>query len=466
MARRGLCNVVRETYSLNGQQCWRLRTKDGLPIPAFDAFCAKNTSYAFRTQKRYAEVVSRFIDYLYQAGVFDTVVRPGYLNAVIDAFPILLSNGAAVTAAKISESDANAWLAEVANGLGWDPIMPNSFSNVIAPVNRFLRLSESLARESREKAALLGIGEETTHQTLISALNGTSPFGPLEIAAMKQNTMFGNVAKYAPKGIPRPKGLRQPGGSNKATRKLLDFPRESFPALINAAETWRDRSLWLLLGASGIRISEALNMLLADVDFEHQQVFVLDPNSRRPQLGESDPNRFRFKGREIAYTYPIPELRRDLFYALTQYLNQEFVPVTIPGTPSYLFQYVDQKRRGLPLIDCSYAALTQNFKRAVRDAGIPNPADGREWSLHSLRHMYGVYMLNDFPISPASGIFGLPLVDVQMMMGHARIHSTAHYARSKHRRLAAKLEASDIAIHGWTKEELAALPSFSLALVL
>jgi integrase len=465
MARRGLCNVVRETYSLNGQQCWRLLTKDGLSVPAFDVFCAKNTNYAFRTQKRYAEVVSRFIDYLYQAGVFDTTVTPSYLNAVIDAYPILLSNGAAVTAARISESDANAWLAEVANGLDWDPIMSNSFSNVIAPVNRFLRLSESLAREAREKAALLGIGEDTTHQNLICALNGTSLFSHLEIAAMKQNTMFGNVAKYVPKGIQRPKGLRKPGGPNKATRKVLDFPRESFPSLINAAETWRDKSLWLLLGATGIRISEALSMLLADVDFEHHQVFVLDPNSRRPQLGTSDPIRFRFKGREVAYTYPIPELRHDLFYALTQYLNQEFVPVTMPGTPSYLFQYVDQTRRGQPLIDCSYAALTQNFKRAVRNAGISNPADGREWSIHSLRHMYGVYMLNDFPVSPASGIFGLPLVDVQMMMGHARIHSTAHYARSKHHRLAAKLEACDIAIHGWTKEELAALPSFSLGFV-
>ena len=189
------------------------------------------------------------------------------------------------------------------------------------------------------------------------------------------------------------------------------------------------------------------------------------PQGRRAELSENDPNRLRFKGREMAYTYPIPELRRDLVYALQQYLRLEFVPCYKPGEPAYLFQYVEPSKRGQPYVDASHAALAQNFKRALRAADIPVPKEGKDWVLHSLRHMYGVYMVNDFPVNPQLGQFGLPLVDVQMMMGHASIRSTAHYARSKQRRLEAKLAASDQAMLGMTADELKALPSFNVRLL-
>lgn len=73
-------------------------------------------------------------------------------------------------------------------------------------------------------------------------------------------------------------------------------------------------------------------------------------------------------------------------------------------------------------------------------------------------------MVNDFPLNPERGQFGLPLVDVQMMMGHSSIRSTAHYARSTQRRLEAKLEASDLSILGMAENELKILPSFNVIL--
>lgn len=464
MARRGLNNVVREKHVRNGQETWKLSTRTGEPVLAFNYFCEKNADYSFRTQKRYAEVASRFIDYLYEAQVFGTAVRAGHLNAVVEAFPTLLRDGSAVTALRVRRSNSDLWLADVAERLDWMPLAPKSFSNTIAAVNRFLRLSESLAREAGEKAALLGIDSAKGYTALIMALDGAVTLSRHEIAAMKQHSMFGNVAKYAPKGIKRARGIRAPEASSASSRRVLDFPRDSLPALIEAADSWRDKSLWLLLAATGIRGSEALNLHLDDVDIEAQKVYVFDPNGRRAELGENDPNRLRFKGREMAYTYPIPELRRDLFYALQMYLQMEFVPCYKPGEPNYLFQYVEPTRRGQPYVDASHAALSQSFKRALRAADIPVPREGKDWVLHSLRHMYGVYMLNDFPVNPQLGQFGLPLVNVQMMMGHASIRSTAHYARSKHRRLESKLAASDQAMLGMTADELKALPSFNVRL--
>ena len=171
-----------------------------------------------------------------------------------------------------------------------------------------------------------------------------------------------------------------------------------------------------------------------------------------------------FKGRALAATFLIPELRQDLFYSLQQYMRLEYVPTGKHGGQEYLFQYIERTRRGMPLVDASHSAIVQSFKRAVRAAGIDSQTDGDGWTPHSLRHMYGVYMVNDLPVDPERGVFGLPLADVQMMMGHSNIRDTGHYARSKQRRLEAKLEASDQLLHGLTTAELQLLPSFRLKL--
>jgi integrase len=465
MARRGLNNVVRETHVRNGQDTWRLSTRAGDPVHAFNYFCEKNAKYSFATQKRYAEVTSRFIDYLYEAQVFGQAVGPSLLNDVVEAYPTLLRDGSEVTASRVRKSNRDLWLAEVAERLDWDPLAPKSFDNTIAAVNLFLRRSESLAREANEKAALFGLDTNQDYATLIKALDGTTTLSRHEVAAMKQHSMFGNVAKYSPKGIQRARRLGGPGAPAQSASRILDFPRESLATLVAAASTWRDKSLWLLLAAIGIRTSEALNLHLADIDLESQKVYVFDPHCRRAQFGTSDPNRLRFKGRVMAHTYFIPELKQDLFYAPQQYLRLEFVPCYEPGEPPYLFQYVDPDMRGRPYVDASHSALAQTFKRTLRRANIASPVGAKDWTLHSLRHMYGVYMVNDYPLNPKAGQFGLPLVDVQLMMGHANIRSTAHYARSKQRRLAMKLAASDQALLDMTDEELTTLPSFNIRLL-
>lgn len=462
MARRGLKNLVRQNDLRCGQPTWKLLTNDGARVPAFDYFCDKNFGYSYRTQKRYAEVVSRFIDYLFEAQALDPSTSASRLNAVIDAFPTLLRDGCASVASRIQESGSKSetWLQTLAEGLDWAPLAPNSFANTIAAVNRFLRLSESLAREANEKAAMAGIHTTGAPAPLIKTFDGQQKLSGLEIAALRQNSMFGNVAKFAPKGIQRARGLRRPGASSYATRRVLDFPREALQAVIDAADFWRDKCFWLLLGATGIRASEALNLQLEDVDFETQTIYVFDPRGRRAQLGADQQSRTRFKGRAMAYTFAIPELQEALFHALQQYLQLEFVPCYRVGEPAYLLQYVEPTKRGQPYVDASHAALSQSFSRALRAANVPVPKEGKDWVLHSLRHMYGVYMVNDLPVNAELGQYGLPLVHVQMMMGHSNIRSTAHYARTSQRRLEEKLRASDLAMLGMSVEDLNALPCF------
>lgn len=465
MPRRGLKNVTRiETVQL-GKPSWKLETKSGTPIPAFSHFCESFLGNPFSTRKRYAEVVSRFIDYLYEVGVFDGPVRAAHINAAITAYPILLVDGSKALATRVRKGDADLWLADAAEALDWAPLKSTSLCNTLAPVNKFLRLSENLAREAHEHALFLGLTVSEGPVALIEAVSGRETVGGLQVAAIKQNSMFGNVAKFATKGIKRARGLSSAGAGSRSPKRDRDFPREALAELIRRATSWRDKTLWLMLAALGIRTSEALNLLLADIDLEGQRIFILDPHERHAQMSGDDQNRLRFKGRQVVYTYAIPELKSELFYAIQKYLELEYVPSSEPGEPNYFFQYVEGTRRGRPYVDVSAEALRKNFQRACKAAQVPLPFGAASSVLHSLRHMYGVYLVNDFPVNASQGLFGLSLVDVQLMMGHANVKTTAKYARPKRRRIEARLQASDEAMLNMSAEELRALPGFNVRLL-
>lgn len=385
------------------------------------------------------------------------------LNQVIEAYPRLLRDGSTGLAARIrarGPSSDDDWLLAVAEALKWKRL--KSQSNTLAAVNRFLSLSETLAQEESERAAAMGVQGADSPASLIKGLDGHTTLTPHEVARMRQATLLGGVAKYAGKGIRRAKRLPSLDREVQEDLRNRDFPLAQIPALLNAANSWRDKALWLLLAASGIRCSEALNLLLADIDFDRQQVFVLDPQGRRFPLPDALQRESRFKGRTVAMTYLFPPLRQQFFEALRHYLENEFVPLYVPGHSQYLFQYIEPKLRGRPLVNASDAAMNKPIKAAATRAGIPGPIPGHQWTLHSLRHLYGVFMLNDYPIAPSQGRFGIPLTDVQMLMGHKSIRTTAKYARPKVARLVAKLQASDQEMLGLTHSERELLPSHVL----
>jgi len=278
MSKRGLINFQRESCFRNGQPTWLLRTHDGIEVEAFSRFSEFAQRYAPRTTKRYLEVVGRFLDYLFQAGVFGiTAPTTRRLNTVIDAFPLLLRDGSELTARRVlqqaSPDSDDQWLATTAQALGWPPLKPRSFANTLAAINHFLSLSESLASEELERARLLGIEHNGRPDGLIRALQGKSKVTNEEVHRMRQNSMLGSVAKYvgmelcAPGACARLKPTFQEDVENKA------FPLEYLSALIEAASSWRDKTLWLLLAASGIRTSEARNLLLEDVQTDEQKVY-------------------------------------------------------------------------------------------------------------------------------------------------------------------------------------------------
>jgi integrase len=450
-----LRNIVRrDIHGENGEVVsWEVLDLSGRPIPACSLFIANLDGYKFATRKRYVEAVCRFVDYLYESGVLggfgDDDVLPSRrrVNTAIDWYlPILLHGSAEAvkllrTTNGNDRANGNEWLLQAVLSLRIRPCKRKSLDNVTPALNRFLRLSEALAQEAHEMANQHGVTLPVEYSPLINVVDGFSKLSSFERAAARSSSLLGSVIRMHGE-IRRPSGIRHQANKQQADRLARDFPVSYMDALLDAATSWRDRALWLLLLASGIRRSEALNLQWTDVDYDGRRVYVLDPEGRRYGRFMTAAEKRRFKGRTVSWTYLWEPWRTRFFDALAEYRKREWRLPTDGN--NYVFQKLKEEggKTGVPLLAASDTALAEPFNKAVAKAEIPSPGiENDQWTPHSLRHAYGVYMLNYIPIAP--GVCGFHETDVQCLMGHDSITSTRKYARRKEDVLRARLEYAD-----------------------
>lgn len=449
-----LKNIVRRDVpdSHGNVVSWQILDSSGHTIPSCKLFIDKLDGYKHATKKRYVEVVCKFVDYLYECNILgcfgdgDTLPSRKRINDAIDAYIPLLLRGSVgsieMLVADKGSVESNQWKINAFRALNIQPCRRSSLDNVIAPINLFLKLSESLSLEAHDMANSLGIKIPTEYSPLINIIDGFDTISSFQRTALRSASMLGGVIRMHGK-IKRPAGIRGPAEKIQTDQLNKDFPVEYMDSLIEAATNWRDRALWLLLLASGIRKSEALNLQWSDIDYVNRRVYVLDPEGRRHGRFMTQAENIRFKGRTVSWTVMWEPWRSKFFQALEEYRKREW------RLPTNSHQFVFQKLTiedgvlGEPLVQASDAATNQTFNKAAIKAGIPtSDLDGEnEWTPHSLRHAYGIYMLNYIPIS--SGELGLQLADVQALMGHASITSTLKYARRKQDVLMQKLQYSD-----------------------
>jgi integrase len=473
-----LVHVRKEKSNQFGRQSWTLYDPSGIPIPAFAEFCRKLEGLKYATRLRYTTVVARFIDYLYEIKVFGgPPVTRSVINDAIDYYMVLLRAGEQVSLAvgkqeraRYAEGDQarESALRAVAQRLGIAPLATASWDNTLAALNRFLNLSALLEHEAKEMALIKGqISKELITQAewdfgpLLRAVDGVTSFTPEEALHLKQATMMGGVIRFRGSELTRPNGLRKSSRQqSQVDVNSLDFPEQHFKALLSSATFWRDRALWTLMYASGIRRSEALNLQWCDIDFIAREVFVLDPNLIRYGRDVSPAERERrFKGRIVSWTYMRQPYRDWFFEYLRKYRHEEYrLPM---DDNDYVFQYLISPHFGRPMYEATDETLNSAFTSAVKRARIPGPPIHREfvWTAHSLRHGFGKYMLNDFKI-PGQDKPGLTEAEVQLLMGHKDIISTRKYAKLRDDRLQDKLLSHDrLFIQGGIE----AVPFISLA---
>jgi Site-specific recombinase XerD len=169
---------------------------------------------------------------------------------------------------------------------------------------------------------------------------------------------------------------------------------KKLPVVLSKQEVWsmlccckmlKHKILISLLYGCGLRLEEALNVRLRDLDFDRKQLHVVQG-----------------KGKKDRYV-PLSE---HLIRGITSYLAEE-------KPKEWLFN-------GLPVIHQGVASHTRYSKKgaqtavkqAVISAGIIKDAH-----VHTLRHSYATHLLED----------GLDIVTLKNLLGHSKIETTMEY---------------------------------------
>ena len=172
--------------------------------------------------------------------------------------------------------------------------------------------------------------------------------------------MMGGVIRFRGSELTRPNGLRKSERQeSQVDVNSLDFPEQYFKALLMSATSWRDRALWTLLYANGIRRSEALNLQWSDIDFITREVFVLDPKLVRYGRNVTPEERERrFKGRVVSWTY-LRQPYRDWFFEYLRKYRREEYRLPMDGN-EYVFQYLISPHFGRPLFKATVLPPSEN----------------------------------------------------------------------------------------------------------
>jgi len=182
----------------------------------------------------------------------------------------------------------------------------------------------------------------------------------------------------------------------RRVKKLpLVLSQEEVLALLQAAANLRNHTLLATIYATGLRVSEAANLLVSDIDSERQLIAV--------RQGKGHKDRF------VILSPKLLELLRRYWraYKPTPYL----FPGKIPGCPisSEGIQYICQK--------------------AATAAQISKPV-----SPHVLRHSFATHLLEA----------GTDLRTIQLLLGHNSLHTTAVYLHVSNTALRSTISPLDL----------------------
>lgn len=425
----------------DGRRTFRLLSDDPIQSQFFDNWAfqlARKLKY--QTVKTYCYAIKVFLNYVMQMAQNEGGLTPTLLSAALENYESYLVFGTN------SGSDN---VRAVATVLGNRNLKGASVITNLAAVNRFIAASERMR---------LGLLELEAHGRITSsALSGfslqtcVSIEAPVKVrAALKRNSWFagciaGGAKKIKRAGLAPTSKASDIAYTDEFGGDELTFPIDLCRELIEKAPCLRDKLLWCLLAATGCRVSEALTMLSKDIvlsqsDLESSKVLIVDPATRHhvllKYLSEEDIHQLPHKGRTHQETFMIEPFASLLWISLAEYKAEEREKdKKRPFPPRHGFLFKNLKTGG-PVV-FSYQAMLERFQKAALEV------TGNTYGFHSLRHMYGYYLVNHCvnPNPRSNRRYGLDLHLVQKYMGHASPDSTKRYARQDAQMLQATISA-------------------------
>ena len=172
-------------------------------------------------------------------------------------------------------------------------------------------------------------------------------------------------------------------------KKLLDFP-------LNTANDYRNKAMLEVLYATGIRVSELVNLKISNLHLEEDFILVFGKGAKERLCPIS----------EICEKYLriyLEEYRNSLL----KHKNSEYVFINTFGNPI--------TRQG----------FFKNLKKIAKEQGIQ-----KEISPHTLRHSYATHLLSH----------GADLRSIQELLGHSDISTTEIYTHLVNEKLKSDYE--------------------------
>lgn len=432
-----LKNVSLLERNLHGRQSWRLLDPDGRPVLPFEVFAKTLERRSVNTRINYCRWLAEFFDYLFEASALASAEQDGSVShdtlvEVIEAYDEYLVFG----------TDAGKQIARrVAETLPSPRISKQSSATKHAAIRRFLKLSERVRTQMLEMTDKGVSPVAVDEQALFTSIGERRVIRGFQRNAMVANSMLAGVISGGPKLIEE--GILPTSAPDINYDQERAFPFDRVGDVIGIMTTHRDKALYAFCAASGCRISEALQLLWQDIDTVTRTVRLVDPKSRPSclsylALSPEQRDRLVWKGRSTPITLLIDPFATMFFEALALYLRREYIP---HGKHGFVFQYLKGDNQGAPYFLAAASSRNGVLNRAIKLAGIEQ-IEGP----HSLRHMYGTYLLNYFP--RPDGTYGLPLGLVQKLMGHRQAKDTAKYARYDRDLLEAELKYANLAVFG------------------
>lgn len=315
---------------------------------------------------------------------------------------------------------------ETAIYTGHNQISKVSANRYLSSVNGFMEAS-AVSHERMKEAKSLGLIDiDVAPENIYMALLNKRNLSPFERKRLQQQSVLSQViqggAKYTKTRLFHIPSL----SSGSVSSDYKHFPLSHIELLLNNAPTYRDRALWALMLGTGIRMSEACQILLTDIDIVKETLKIFSYRDRVAcfeGVDDKDIGKLSFKGRETENAYFIHPFNIIFFDSITQYLKNER-PRGLQH--NYLFVTNSNRGRGRPLFAISRSNRAAAFIKTQELIDCPfKTINKQRFTLHSMRHFYGYWLLN-FHKTPAGHSFSL--LEVQHMMGHAEINSTRRYA--------------------------------------
>jgi site-specific recombinase XerD len=175
---------------------------------------------------------------------------------------------------------------------------------------------------------------------------------------------------------------------------LMDTVEERIGQARNPGLALRDRAIFEIFYATGIRLSELVGMTVDDVDFDRQTLRV---------MGKGGKERVVFFNETAAA-------------ALEEYLFS--TPRKTPGGPIFLNRYGAR---------ISQRGVEKMFKQVLRESGLEKHA-----SPHTLRHSFATHLLEG----------GSDLVTIKELLGHESLQTTQVYTNITRTRMKAVYQRS------------------------